>query len=126
MAYSDKEIEIRAKEMLGRELSQSEERLLRRVCSAAVTELEARLRNGIKSEDIGELFNDAAGVLALSLFIELGSGDINNIDSFTAGGLSVKLDSTRDKAAAKLRTRAEAMLASYLKYPDFAFTGVEG
>ena len=126
MAYSDKEIEIRAKEMLGRELSQSEERLLRRVCSAAVTELEARLRNGIKSEDIGELFNDAAGVLALSLFIELGSGDINNIDSFTAGGLSVKLDSTRDKAAAKLRSRAEAMLVSYLKCPDFAFTGVEG
>lgn len=126
MAYSDKEIEIRAKEMLGRELSQSEERLLRRTCSAAVTELEARLRNGIRSEDIGELFNNAAGVLALSLFIELGSGDINNIGYFKAGGLSVKLDGTRDKAAAKLRSRAEAMLASYLKCPDFAFTGVEG
>lgn len=102
-------------------------RALRSVCGLAAVELESKLRAGVKSSDIEELFVYAAGVLAISLYLELGNTPDDKIDSFSAGDLSVKLRSGENaQSAATLRKRAESILAAYLDCGGFEFTGVPG
>ena len=126
MAYTNQDIESKARDMLGAELDATKIRLLRTVCASAAAELEARLRAGVKSSDIEELFVCAAGMLAISMYLELGSNADEKIDSFSAGGLSVNLkDGAKAESAATLRKRAENMLSAYLECGGFAFAGVE-
>ena len=126
MAYTNQDIESKARDMLGAELDAAKNRLLRTVCASAAAELEARLRAGVKSSDIEELFVCAAGMLAISMYLELGSNADEKIDSFSAGGLSVNLkDGAKAESAATLRKRAENMLSAYLECGGFAFAGVE-
>lgn len=125
MAYTNHDIESRARAMLDASLSDSDNRLLCTVCSAAGAELEARLKKGVKSSEIEELFVTAAGVLAISMYIELHSGAAEELSSFSAGELKVGLNkSSKYESAAALRKLAENMLASYLEYGGFSFTGV--
>ena len=127
MAYTNQDVESKAREMLGYSPLAESGRVLRSVCDSAAAELESRLRAGVKSSDIEELFVSAAGVLAISLYLELGNIPNEKIDSFSAGDLSVKLrGGTKEQSAATLRKRAESMLSAYLDCGGFEFTGVGG
>ena len=127
MAYTNQDIESKARGMLNQPLGTNGDRLLRTVCASAAAELEARLRSGVSSADIQELFVSAAGVLAISMYLELDGNPDESIDSFSAGGLRINLrDGAKAESAATLRKRAESMLSAYLECGGFAFAGVAG
>ena len=97
------------------------------MCASAAAELESRLRKGVSSEEIQELFVTAAGMLALSMYMELAGVPSDRVGSFSAGNLSVRLDGGAVSAsAANLRKYAEHMLAAYLDGGGFEFMGVRG
>lgn len=127
MAYTNQDVESKAREMLGYSPLAEKGKALRSVCASAAAELESKLRTGVKSSDIEELFVSAAGVLAISMYLELDDIPGDKIDSFKAGELSVKLHSgEKAQSAASLRKRAESMLAAYLECGGFNFKGVQG
>ena len=70
-----------------------------------------------------ELFTTAAGMLAISMYMELGSAHSGGVSGFTAGRLSVQLGGA---SAAALRKSAETMLGAYLATGGFEFMGVQG
>lgn len=127
MAYTNQDIESKAREMLAASPLGNEGKALRSACQTAAAELESKLRSGVKSSDIEELFVSAAAVLALSLYLELRDIPNDKIDSFKAGELSVSLrDSTKTGSAQSLKMRAESMLSAYLDCGGFEFKGVVG
>lgn len=127
MAYTNQDIESKAREMLGYSPLGQEGKVLRSVCQTAAAELESKLRAGVKSSDIEELFVCAAGLLAISLYLELTGIPNDKIDSFKAGELSVKLrDSAKTQASQSLRQHAESMMSAYLDCGGFEFKGVVG
>ena len=127
MAYTNSDIENKALSLMGTELPAQSAGVLRAVCASAAAELESRLRKGVSSEEIQELFVTAAGMLALSMFIELDGAPGDGVGSFSAGNVSVRLDGGAVSAsAANLRKYAEHMLAAYLDGGGFEFMGVRG
>lgn len=126
MAYTNHDIESRAAAMLSARACAVDDRLLKSACTAACTELEARLHGNVKGSDIGELFVTAAGILAVSVYLELYPGISEEPESFSAGSLRVSLREQSVPDAATLRKRAETMLAKYLDAGGFSFKGVEG
>ena len=127
MAYTNQDIESKAREMLAASPLGDKGKALRSACQTAAAELESKLRSGVNSSDIEELFVSAAAVLALSLYLELTGITNDKIDSFKAGELSVSLrDGTRTGSAQSLRMRAESMLSAYLDCGGFEFKGVVG
>ncbi len=127
MAYTNQDIESKAREMLGTSPLGSEGKVLRSVCQTAAAELESKLRSGVKSSDIEELFVCAAALLALSLYLELRNITDGKIASFKAGDVSVSLhDGAKSVSAQALRVRAESMLSAYLDCGGFEFKGVVG
>ena len=126
MAYTNSDIENKALSLMGSELPAESAGILKAVCASAAAELESRLRKGVSSEEIQELFVTAAGMLALSMYIELSGLPGARVGSFSAGNVSVRLDGGAVSAsAAKLRKYAENMLAAYLD-GGFEFMGVRG
>lgn len=126
MAYTNSDIENKALSLMSSELSAESAGILKAVCASAAAELESRLRKGVSSEEIQELFVTAAGMLALSMYIELSGLPGDRVDSFSAGNVSVRLDGGAVSAsAANLRKHAENMLAAYLD-GGFEFMGVRG
>lgn len=73
MSYTDMDIEMKALSMLGESVPDEDADMLRAVCSAAAAELESRLRRGASSDGIGETFVTASAMLAISMYMELGS-----------------------------------------------------
>ena len=127
MAYTNQDIESKAREMLGTSPFGSEGRALRSVCQTAAAELESKLRSDVKSSDIEELFVCAAALLAISLYLELANIPDDTIESFKAGEVSVKLrDGAKAQSSQALRQRAETMLSAYLDCGGFEFKGVAG
>lgn len=127
MAYTNQDIESKAREMLAASPLGNEGKALRSACQTAAAELESKLRSGVNSSDIEELFVSAAAVLALSLYLELRDIPNDKIDSFKAGELSVSLrDGTKTACVQSLRMRAESMLSAYLDCGGFEFKGVVG
>lgn len=127
MAYTNQDIESKAREMLAASPLGNEGKALRSACQTAAVELESKLRSGVNSSDIEELFVSAAAVLALSLYLELRDIPNDKIDSFKAGELSVSLrDGTKTGSAQSLKMRAESMLSAYLDCGGFEFKGVVG
>ncbi len=127
MAYTNQDIESKAREMLAASPLGDKGKALRSACQTAAAELESKLRSGVNSSDIEELFVSAAAVLALSLYLELTGITNDKIDSFKAGELSVSLrDGTKTGSAQSLRMRAESMLSAYLDCGGFEFKGVVG
>ncbi len=124
MAYTNSDIEKKALSLIKEELPTESAEVLRAVCAAAAAELESRLRKGVTSEKIQELFVTAAGMLALSMYMELGNAQHDGVSSFSAGHLSVQLGGAA-ASAASLRKQAETMLSAYLD-GGFAFMGVRG
>ncbi len=95
------------------------------LCRAASGQLRARLREGVGTQEIKELFVTAAGLLALSMYCAAGQRE--RVSAFKAGNLSVSFDAGEEPAtAASLRAQAERLLAAYLKDEGFAFLGVRG
>lgn len=126
MAYTNSDIENKALSLMSSELTAESAGILKAVCASAAAELESRLRKGVSSEEIQELFVTAAGMLALSMYIELSGLPGDRVGSFSAGNVSVRLDGGAVSAsAANLRKHAENMLAAYLD-GGFEFMGVRG
>ena len=96
--------------------------ILAALCAAAGAELEARLREGCSSTDLGARFTAAAGVLALSMYCALEQP--GRLRSFRAGDVSEEYGVGADPDA--LRAVAERMLAGYLRDRGFGFVGVRG
>ena len=63
MAYTNSDIENKALSLIGSELPAESAGILKAVCASAAAELESRLRKGVSSEEIQELFVTAAGML---------------------------------------------------------------
>lgn len=126
MSYTNSDIENRAVSLLGKGVAPGSEWILRTVCQAAAAELEAKLRRGVRSSDIQELFVTAAGMLAISMLLESDESLENSVESFTAGNLSVRMRSGESISAATLRKRAEHLLGAYLETGGFEFVGVRG
>ena len=120
MSYTDMDIEMKALSMLGSNVPDEDAVMLRTVCAAAAAELEGRLRRSASSDDMTELFTTAAGMLAISMYMELGAA---HSGGFTAGRLSVQLGGA---SAAALRKSAETLLGAYLDNGGFEFVGVQG
>lgn len=114
---------VKAKAALGGEQSEGASALLGEMCEAAHFELGSRLREGVSVSDIYEQYIKAAGILAVSMFVGLRPSEA---ESFTAGSVSMRLQSAREvcERARLLRTQAELMLAGYLKEQGFRFEAV--
>ena len=121
------EILEKAEVLVGRELDEKETALLQEMCAAAARELEQRLRQGVSPQDIQSAFVSAAGVLALSLYIQVGSAGEEETN-LKLGDVSVQRRGagTARTSANTLRKQAEAMLAAYLEDQGFSFRGVRG
>lgn len=115
------EILASARKMLGLE-GNEDDVLLDAVCLAAQAELEGRLRKDTDIESIRELFTQAAGVVALSMYIA--AGGALEVRSFKAGSLSAEFSDMRD--ADSLRKAGEALLGAHLMDNDFIFRSVRG
>ena len=120
MSYTDMDIEMKALSMLGESVPDEDADMLRAVCSAAAAELESRLRRGASSDGIGETFVTASAMLAISMYMELGSAHSGGVSGFTAGKLSVQLGGA---SAAALRKSAETLLGAYLARIEAALAG---
>ena len=95
------------------------------LCAAAEGELKRRLRGDVCAADIKELFVAAAGVLALSMYMDAGSKSA--VTSFKAGNLAVSCaDGGETASAGRLRALAGSMLSAYLRDEGFGFMGVRG
>nr|DAG12561.1 MAG TPA: head-tail connector protein [Caudoviricetes sp.] len=127
MAYTNSDIQNKALSLISFELPTESAGILKAVCASAAAELESRLRKGVSSEEIQELFVTAAGMLALSMYVELDGVPKDGVGSFSAGNVSVQIDGgSVSTSAASLRKYAERMLAAYLDSGGFEFMGVRG
>ena len=125
MADNVEAIYAQALKLLGREGESQAEEALRAMCAAAGEELSARLRQGVDAAGLGERFTQAAGVLALSMYIQLGDA-AGEASSYKVGNISVSRRSADGvtSSAAALRRQAELMLSAYLRDNGFSFRGV--
>ena len=83
MSYTDMDIEMKALSMLGESVPDEDADMLRAVCSAAAAELESRLRRGASSDEIGETFVTASAMLAISMYMELGSAHSGGVSGYS-------------------------------------------
>ena len=102
--------------MLAGELDAAQQEVLRVLCEAAFSTLEARLREGMAAEDCREPFVTAAAFQALAALEDFAS----DVREFKAGDLTVKTGGNGRKA---LLYQADTLMRPYLK-DTFLFTGV--
>lgn len=109
---------------LAKELGHVEESEgLTALCESAQVELTGMLREGVTAEDCGGAFPLAAAWLALAALQTGGSGD--EVESFTAGAVSIRKKDGAQRAAA-LRLQAVQVMKPWLRDEGFVFRGVEG
>ena len=94
--------------------------LLHMVCSAAVSALSNRLRDGLEPEDCQADFVTAAGMYAAAALSEMEND--GKVEQFTAGDLTMRRGS-KGSAANYLRAQAALLMAPYLQ-TGFTFLGV--
>ena len=106
--------------LMAGDLDGRQQDLLRVLCAANGSALEARLRDSLTLEDCREEFITAAGLYALADL-----GGFEEVSEFKAGDLTVKTGERqdRDQSAAALRQCAETLMMPYLK-DRFSFLGV--
>ena len=126
MAYKKEDIVQRSRAMLGESFRAGTEARLDGLCIAAALQLESRLRVNVDRSDIEAVFVTAAGLLAVSMYMEL-EREYGGVESFSAGNISVKLrdGSTGSRDTDSLRRQAEILLAPYTDSGAFGFMGVE-
>ena len=124
MIYLD-EIYDCVESLLGYDITDQQVTIVRTVCEAAESELLKRIKQGVSIETIKPLFISAAGILALSMYMQLDG--VEEITAFSAGNLSISKRTQEQISASAhaLRKQAEAMLASYLIDNGFDFRGVQ-
>ncbi len=122
MGYTYLDIEKKAVCLLGYKLAPEDEEKLGCMCAAAAESLNRRLRSGVKREDISEVFNTAAAMTAIAMYMELAPAPSGGVSAFTAGKLSVQLGGG---SAETIRQTAESMICAYVD-DGFAFRGVQG
>ena len=108
--------------LLAGDLEERQSQLLQMLCAAAASSLEARLRDGITSEDCKADFIAAASLYALA---SLGNMEETvQVEEFKAGDLTVRQSgSGRDAASNCLQRQADMIILPYLK-DRFSFLGV--
>lgn len=106
--------------------NEEERELLSALCTAEEAAWNARLKEGTTAEDCGEAFACAVAFSAAADFLASRGG--GNVESFTAGEISVKTGSGSGGSAqaAALRKSAERLMAPYAMAEDFCFKGVRG
>ena len=108
---------------LGRVESGDEDALME-LCTLAEQELLGRLREDVRVEDCEEAFRTGAAWLALAGLCVADQG----VESFTAGGLTIKHGggASAIERSGMLRKRCEEVMRAYLKDEGFCFRGVRG
>ena len=105
------------------QVSRGEEELLVTLCGAARKELAESLKEGVTPNDCPEAFVLAGAWLALAgLEISRSAGEP---ESFSAGDVTVRSGSARDRAQ-MLRRQAKQILSGWTKDDRFVFYGVTG
>ena len=104
---------------------EAEEILLQALCVSEEAYWRNRLGESVSPESCGEAFFCAVAFTAAANLLAVSQ---DNISSFTAGEISVKLQDSNSAAdkAMKLRQTAERMMAPYTEAEDFCFIGVRG
>jgi len=92
---------------------------LRTLCESARAELAGRLKPGVKPEEC-ENFDLAAAWMALA---DLAEGEGEEVSSFTAGEVSVKLAQGSGKSE-RLRSRARELMRPWIADGGFDFRSV--
>ena len=107
--------------------AEEERSLLERLCTAAVSDWEGRLRQGVTPSDCGEAFVCAAAFTAAAGLLT-GRGGGEPVSSFTAGTVSVRGKSVAETSAAAeaLRKQAGRLMTPFVKDAGFEFCGVRG
>ncbi len=106
--------------LLAGNLEEREQKLLRMLCGAAVSSLQARLRPGLTAEDCRADFVAAASLFALSSMSVLSAE--GNLGEMRIGDVTLKRDGS-DTASKCLHNQAELIIAPYLA-DRFIFRGV--
>ena len=106
--------------LLAGQLEQRETELLKVLCHAASSSLEARLREGLTPQDCRADFVAAASLYALAALNDAGSRV--TAEEFKAGDLTVKR-SGMDTSSRCLQRQAELIIQPFLK-DGFTFLGV--
>lgn len=106
--------------LLAGELEDGQKQMLDALCGASTAHLSARLRDGMKPEDLKADFVAAASLFALAALNEVTAGD--RMEQIVAGDLTVRRESG-DTASKCLYNQAELIIAPYLK-DWFTFLGV--
>ena len=106
--------------------SEEEMPLLETLCHAAETMWSKRIRGDATVEECAEAFLCAAAFTAAADFVV--SRNSENVESFTAGEISVKRSGSAEGGAQAeaLRTAAERLMTPYAVAETFAFKGVRG
>lgn len=99
-----------------------DEGLVLGICQAAQTQLEGRLKPGLKPEDCGGAFPIAAAWLALNHLYACGGAE--DVESFTAGDLTIRTGGGRRGKI--LEQQARELMAPYCREVTFAVQGVKG
>ncbi len=103
---------------------EAERTLLEPLCAAAEGAWRARLRKGVTAEDCGEALPCAAAFTAAADLAEGNGGAA----SFSAGDVSVRLESGGDRAkrTAGLRQAAERLMEPFARAAGLWVRGVRG
>lgn len=113
------ELVVSQAKFMAREMTSRDLQLLEAVCQAAVSSLEARLRDNLTTDDCQADFVTAAGMYALAALSDI--GDFTGVEQLTAGDVTVRRG--HNGAANYLRSQADLLMAPYLK-SGFVFLGV--
>lgn len=93
------------------------------LCKATENELTGMLREGVTAADCGGAFPLAAAWMALAALQTTGDG--HEVESFTAGAVSIKKRDGAQRSAA-LRLQAGQVMKPWLRDERFLFRGVKG
>ena len=123
------EIITAARAFLNRELTQDQEEVLAAFCEEAMASWQRRLREGLTPEDCRGAFVPACAWTALAGLAPALEAGAPAPRSFTAGDLSVSMGGSSgdwNRAAYRLKDRAEELMAGYTRDEGFFFREVAG
>lgn len=107
--------------------SGADEETVKRLCRAALAQIQARLRDGVQMDTCRDAFVCAAAWTALAMLLTPGQASGGSVESFTVGDVSVKAaHETIAGTAEGYLARAEALMRPFCKPRGFAFLGVNG
>ena len=99
-----------------------DEELLEKLSQVVQGQLESWLRPGVTVEDCGGAFPIAAAWMVLGTLY--GSSDSGQVESFSAGDLTIKTGT--HSRGQELEEQARRLMAPYCRETGFAFQGVKG